>query len=150
MTPSSPSSTPPGPVPRRRSCRTPYPGRKSRSGSTASWTPRTGSPENSTGPMWERPCGSWRTGRAETRTGPSPAGRRGGGWSISAGTAPSSGGMWRRKSPAAIPGRCSERHYKETDVSRETRGRLLTSRRRVQREKRRRSSRASTCRAFSA
>ena len=46
--------------------------------------------------------------------------------------------------------RCSERHYKETDVSRETRGRLLTSRRRVQREKRRRSSRASTCRAFSA
>ena len=80
LTPCSPSSTPPGPAPRRRRCRTRPPGRRSRSGSTSSWRSRTTCPPSSTPPTWERPCGCWWTARATIRNSPSPPGRRATAW----------------------------------------------------------------------
>ena len=70
----------PGPAPRRRSCRTPSPEARSRSGSTGCWRSRTRCPPGSTPPMWARPSGCWWTARATTRSTPWPPGRRATAW----------------------------------------------------------------------
>ncbi|MFQ9028682.1 MAG: tRNA (N6-isopentenyl adenosine(37)-C2)-methylthiotransferase MiaB [Oscillospiraceae bacterium] len=59
----------PVPAPPPPKWTTPCPAARSRSGSTASATPRTGSPRRSTPGMWATPCGALSTVRATTAAG---------------------------------------------------------------------------------
>jgi len=70
----------PGPAPRRRLCRTPPPGPKSRSGLISCWRSRMPIPPSFTPPMWVRPSGCWWTARVTMRTSPLPPALRATGW----------------------------------------------------------------------